>query len=255
MSQVTYAIVFNGQILEGFQPISVKAHMAKLLKADADKMAALFSGKQVVIKRTADKAEAARYGTALKKVGADIKVKVIKGEAPAAKPAATPKPAAAPAATSAPAATPAPAVPAGDMSLAENVGNIFDAKEPEPAPEIDLSALSVAANDGSPLVAPTDYERADIDLSEYSVADNDGGNLFEHESEDVPEVDVPDFGLDEPGAVLETLKEEVEPVQVNTMGMTLAMAGSDLLEPEERDQGPDPVAPDTSKIHLVPNFG
>ena len=85
MSSVTYAIVFSGQIVDGFQPISVKAHMAKLLKLDAEKMAILFSGKQVVIKRTPDKEQAVKYGTALKKIGADIKVKVIKSDAPAPK--------------------------------------------------------------------------------------------------------------------------------------------------------------------------
>ena len=40
-----YVVVFNGEVLEGFQPVSVKAHMAKMLKADATKMTALFSGK------------------------------------------------------------------------------------------------------------------------------------------------------------------------------------------------------------------
>lgn len=38
MGNVLYAIVFKGEIIEGFKPISVKAHMAKLLKADVDKM-------------------------------------------------------------------------------------------------------------------------------------------------------------------------------------------------------------------------
>jgi hypothetical protein len=66
---VSYAIVFNGQIIDGFQIISVKAHLAKMLKASPEKISALFSGKPVVIKRTTNKQTAIKYSTALKKVG------------------------------------------------------------------------------------------------------------------------------------------------------------------------------------------
>ena len=38
MGNVIYAIAFKGEIVEGFKPISVEAHIAKLLKADVDKM-------------------------------------------------------------------------------------------------------------------------------------------------------------------------------------------------------------------------
>jgi len=246
--------------MEGFQPISVKAHLAKLLKADGDRMKMLFSGKQVVIKRTADKAEAAKYTNALKKIGADIKVKGIKAEAPAAKPKVA-TPAGVPAAT--PAATPTSESPQEDasvvpdvsgISLAPNEGNIVEPTPEPPPPDIDLSGIEVAENDGAPLVEPKPVEVVEIDLSEYSVAENDGEPLVEPSDEVVPEIDVPDFGLDEPGAVLETIQEEKELLNPNTTGMTLAMAGTELLEPEEKDQEPPPPAPDTSSIHLVPNF-
>jgi hypothetical protein len=250
MSDVVYAIVFSGGLVEGFQPISVKAHMAKLLKADADKMATLFSGKQIVLKRTPDKQQAIKYGQALKKIGADVKIKAIKG---AAAPARKAPAAAAPAPKAA--AEPAPAAPdTSNLSLAPNEGNIVEPKPDAPPPEIDLSGISVAEDDGSPLVPPKPVEEVEIDLSEYSVSENDGAPLVEPSDEEPPKVDAPDFGLDEPGAVLETLKEEVEELHPDTSGMSLAMTGSDLLEPEEKDQAPPPEAPDTSKIHLVPNF-
>lgn len=261
MADTTYAIVFNGEIVEGFQVISVKAHLAKMLKASPEKMQVLFSGKPIVLKRTTDKAEAAKYGGALKKVGANVKVKVIKGDAAAQqKPAANKPPAAAqqPAAEKTSAAKPAPqtevAVAAppdtSNLSLAPNVGNIVD-PSPEPeAPEIDLSGISIAENDGSPLVEPSAPVEANIDVSNISVAENDGTPLVEPKAE-VPKVDAPDFGLDAPGAVLETLKEEVEELNPDTSGMSLAFPGSDLLNPEERDQGPPPQAPDTSKLSVV----
>ncbi len=247
MTNVIYAIVFKGEVVEGFQPISVKAHMAKLLKADIEKMKALFSGKQIVIKRTADKQEAIKYGNALKKIGADVKVRLIKTDAPAAKPEAS-KP------TDAVAGESIPAVDTSGLSLAPNEGNIVEPSTPAPAPDLDLSGISVAEMDDTFLVEPSEQEFFDLDLSEYSVKDNDGTPLVEPSHDEAPVVDVPDFGLDEPGAVLETLKEEKELLNPNTMGMTLATTGSDLLEPEEKDQSPPPQAPDTSSIHLETNF-
>jgi len=261
---VTYAIVFSGEIVEGFQIISVKAHLAKMLRASPEKMAALFSGKPVVIKRTADKQEAAKYGTALKKVGADIRVKIIRGEATAPKPNQIPT--STPASTAAPGqgtpavktsqATPTAAtVPSGvsaDFTLVENEGNLFEPFEKEKPVEVDISELSLAENDGSPIIEPTPKEKRELDLSAISIAENDGSPIVEPRV--LPEkVVAPDFGLDEPGAVLETLKEEVEPVNPDTSDMSLAFPGSDLLNPDEIDKGPEPVVPDVSNIKLVAN--
>ena len=259
MSGETYAIVFNGGIVEGFAADTVKAQLAKLLKTDAKKTAALFSGKQIVLKKTTDRAEAAKYGKALKKVGADVKIRIIKADATAApeKPAAAlTRPAAAlskPAAAETPPEPEAPVIDTSGISLAPNEGDLFDPVPRAVIPEIDLSSFSVAENDGSPLVEPSEEVVVELDLSEFSVKDNDGTALVEHEDEAIPPIEVPDFGLDEPGAVLETLQEEKVLLNPNTTGMTLAMAGAELLE-DEPPPPPPPGAPDTSKINLVPNF-
>ena len=255
MSGETYAIVFNGGIVEGFAADTVKAQLAKLLKTDAKKTSALFSGKQIVLKKTTDRAEAAKYGKALKKVGADVKIRIIKAgatAAPAKPTAAPPKPAAALAAET-PSEPEAPAIDTSGISLAPNEGDLFDPVPRAVIPEIDLSSFSVADNDDTPLVEPSEEVVVDLDLSEFSVKDNDGTALVEHEDEAIPVVEVPDFGLDEPGAVLETLQEEKELLNPSTIGMTLAMAGAELLEHEPPPPLP-PGAPDTSKINLLPNF-
>jgi PPE-repeat protein len=274
MSSETYAIVFKGDIVEGFEAAAVQAQLARLLKIDAKKIAALFSGKQIVLKKTADKTAAVKYGKALKKVGADVKIRVIK--AAASKPApAAPVSQTAEAPVTKKAAAPtfqkadeAPAVQAADtteaaaasrvidtssMTVAPNEGDLFEAAPEVEVPDIDLSGYSVAENDGSLLVEPAEEVVVEIDLSEFSVAENDGTPLIEP-SAPVPKVEAPDFGLDEPGAVLETLVEEKELLNPNTMGMTLAMAGSDMIEEDEKPPAPTPVSPDTSKINLVPNF-
>lgn len=265
---VTYAIVFSGDIVEGFQIISVKAHMAKMLKASPEKMAALFSGKPVVIKRTADKQEAAKYGTALKKVGADIKVKIIRSNATAAKVASTPISGA----SSTPAPSTATLAPTGnakpsplavssastngvvsaEFTLAENSGDLFEPTEKESPVQVNISDMNLAENDGSPIVEPTTHEKLELDLSAISIAENDGKPIAEPRVM-AEKVVAPDFGLDEPGVVFETLKEEVEPVNPDVSSISLAFPGSDLLNPDEIDKGPSPVVPDVSNIKLVAN--
>ena len=233
MSSVTYAIVFSGQIVDGFQLISVKAHLAKLLKADVDKMAVLFSGKPVVIKRTADKQEALKYGTALKRVGADVKIKAFKREAPVAKPAPPPTP-----------------DDASSWTLAPNEGYLVEPKPSPPPPQIDTSSLKLAENDGAPLAPPKPVAPINLDLSEYTISEMNGAPLVAP-STPAPKIDAPDFGLDAPGAVLETLKEEKPIVHPDTSGLTLAEPGSNLIDADEKPRTPPPRVPDTSNIQLA----
>ncbi|MFT7221027.1 MAG: hypothetical protein ACI8Z1_002648 [Candidatus Azotimanducaceae bacterium] len=304
--------MFKGDIVEGFDSASVQAHLSKLLKIDAKKTASLFSGKQIVLKKTADKAAAAKYGKALKKVGADVKIKIIRSAvaAPVAAPTFAkaqapvfqksddipafqkaddapefqtadvepkPKTAAIPSTGAIKQAAPigqaaainraapigqaaalepasAAAIDTSGITIAPNEGDLFDPEPATESPDLDLSQYEVAENDGSLLVPPSEEITVDIDLSAFSVKDNDGTPLVEASAVEVPKVEAPDFGLDEPGAILETIQEEKELLNPNTMGMTLAMVGSDMIEEDEKPLAPPPVSPDTSKINLVTNF-
>ena len=228
------------------------------------------------------------------KLGADVKIKVIKAQqaAPAAPkldpptfekaqapvfqaaddapafqaaepatppPKAAPKPKTSPAATPKVAVEPTPEAPVAEIdtsgiTVAPNEGDLFEA-EPEPeAPDLDLSEYAVLENDGSLLVEPGEEVVVELDLSAFSVKENDGTPLVEASADEVPRVEAPDFGLDEPGAILDTIKEEKELLNPNTMGITMAMPGEDLIPEDEKPPAPPPVAPDTSKINLVPNF-
>lgn len=274
MSSVIYAIVFSGEILDGHEIISVKAHLAKMLKVNPEQLSKLFSGNRVVLKKTPDKELAIKYGTALKKVGADVKVKVIKPDAaataapaiataptaPKASPQSqaipAPKPRAANPASSQAAAIPTPtaAPPATtNLSVVPNDGNIFDAKPEAPRLDIDLSELHIAEPGEGLLTEPKEFVELDIDLSGLDLSEAGEGLLAEPKPE-APKVEAPDFGLDEPGALLETLHEEVELLNPDTSGLTMAMPGTELLPDEEKPPEPEAVKPDISKIHLVPNF-
>ena len=291
MSGEIYAIVFKGAIVEGFTADAVKSQLAKLLKTDIEKTAALFSGKQIVLKKTTDRAEATRYGKALRKVGADVGIRVVKaasrntGHVPAFHTADQPptqqltaealssevsvselpesertasertasKSAAAERAVAERAVSEVPVVDTSGITLALNEGDLFDPVPKVASPEIDLSRLSVAENDGTPLVEPADPIVITMDLSEFSIKDNDGTALVEHPDQHISKVVVPDFSLDAPGALLETLPKEKARLHPSTTGITLAIAGAALLA-NEPPQPPAPAAPDTSNINLAPNI-
>ena len=60
MSNPRFDIYFHGQIMEGRDPSAVKEEIAKLFKADAEKVERLFSGKPICIKSDVDQETAAR---------------------------------------------------------------------------------------------------------------------------------------------------------------------------------------------------
>ncbi len=270
MSGEIYAIVFKGAIVEGFTADAVKSQLAKLLKTDIKKTAALFSGKQIVLKKTTDRAEATRYGKALRKIGADVGIRVVKAasrntghvrafhtadppptqqltaEALSSEVSVSELP------ESERAASEVPVVDTSGFTLALNEGDLFDPVPKVASPEIDLSRLSVAENDGTPLVEPADAIVITMDLSEFSIKDNDGTALVAHPDQHISTVAVPDFSLDAPGALLETRPKEKALLNPSTTGMTLAIAGAALLA-NEPPPAPAPAAPDTSNINLAPN--
>ena len=252
MSEVTYAVVFSGGVLEGFSLISVKAHVAKMLKVDATKMTSLFSGKPVVIKRTKDKAEALRIGGALKRVGADISVKVVKPP-PVPTPSKTSITSTQTTGSTAASTTTAPTRTSPSFDLAPNVGNLFDAPPAPATVSVDISAISLSENDSSPLQVPRVVPKLDVDISALQVSANDGSPLAAP-APAVAKIDAPDFGLDAPGAVLETIADNRVPVNPDISGISLAFLGGDLLNPDERDNTPPPPRPDISKLSLKSSF-
>lgn len=70
-----YTIYFSGQALEGFSIDQVKQNLAKLFKLDDTKIARLFTGKPVIIKKNLDIEKAKQYQAALLKAGAKIQIK------------------------------------------------------------------------------------------------------------------------------------------------------------------------------------
>lgn len=80
MADPRYDMYFRGEILAGADETSVKAAVAKIFKADAAKLAILFSGKVNTIKKAVDKPTAAKYQQAFKKAGAKLVITLAKVE-------------------------------------------------------------------------------------------------------------------------------------------------------------------------------
>lgn len=75
-----YEIAFSGQVAPGAQLEAVKANLAKLFQADAQRIALLFSGRRIVIKGNLDAAGAERYRTTLLRAGALVDVQAMPAE-------------------------------------------------------------------------------------------------------------------------------------------------------------------------------
>ena len=174
-----------------------------MFKADAAKLAQLFSGKRVVIKKNIDQATANKYQAALQKAGAQCEVASVVNAASAPTPPATDTPsvpapaeAEAPAQSAAPAAMPAsgsaradsnaPAAPKTDplgitvneisdlsASILPLGSDMQDEANTESAPEVNLTGLDLAPP-GSDLGELKKDEVAEIpDISNLSIADSE----------------------------------------------------------------------------------
>lgn len=194
MSEQLFEVAFSGKLLEGADPDQVKARVGKMFNADAAKVAQLFSGKRIVIKKNIDQATAAKYKTALNRAGAECEVKLM--GAPAAEPAApktapeTAKPAAAETARPATPAKPAEPVDYGDV---------------EPPPQTDpLGITGDQIDDLAASLAPVGSDMQDS-----------------YEEPDEPEFDLTGFDLAPVGADLDTGKKEAPPPPPDTTGLSL----------------------------------
>ncbi len=154
-----YEIAFSGQLVPGAQPELVKANLAKLFQADAQRIAQLFSGRRIVIKNNLDAAAAEKYRVTLERAGARVEVvdmdmlveEVELAPPPPADPVAAP--AAAPVAATPGRLQVAPRdeymaafsdVDAPDFGIAPVGTDLQDARPEAQAPRVDLSQFSLA---------------------------------------------------------------------------------------------------------------
>ncbi len=210
---------------------TVKAQMAQLFKLDDAKLAAVFSGKPVVLKRDCDITTAEKLKAALTKAGADSEIKP--SAAATAQPVSPPKPA--------PPASPVPAVSAAAMAAPKSVVLA-------PVPSAHVVAAAVSAGMKLAPVGPvmSETERAALRKVPVQVktdhivlekrASSFGGADEKPAVSTRPEIKAPDFGVLPAGGDLlkENEKRVYETLEIDLSAFEVAELGADMLSEEEK---------------------
>ena len=190
----TYEVVFNGEIIDGYDAAETRAKIGKLFNADETKIARLFSGSSIVIKKNLDQTTANKYLGAFKNAGA---VAIVRDTAAVEEITAAPPPVSE-AENTAPASTNAANSAA---SIFEHSGEAAAHLSAAPQPQVQL--------DSNP------------DLSELSLRENTGNLIDPSDDTPVPEIDTSEFSLAETGTDLAEKKDEPAPVEADLSGITL----------------------------------
>lgn len=153
-----YEVAFSGELMPGFEDAQVRANLARLFQADDQRIAALFSGRRVVIKSGLEEAAAEKYRLTLARAGALVRI----GEVGAGVAGSVPAPAQAPA--------PAPAAPQKSSSNLPELQVVprdgyMAAFQSVKAPDFGLAATGDDLQDSY-----RKYEQRSVDLSAMSLA-------------------------------------------------------------------------------------
>ncbi len=159
-----YEIAFSAQLVPGAQLESVKANLAKLFQADAQRLDLLFSGRRIVIKSNLDEAAAEKYRSTLERAGALVEVCAIPEEIEEIELAPPPEPATAPALASPQPVKASAQGASGRLQVAPR-DEYMAAFVGVDAPDFGMAPLGNDLQDDKPDVAPPP-----LDLSQFSLA-------------------------------------------------------------------------------------
>ena len=181
MSEELYEVSFSGAIIEGADIEQVKAKIGAMFKADEAKLAHLFSGKRVIIKKNIDQATANKYKAALTNAGAECEVKSLSLAEPAVQ---------------------------AEKIIPEKV-----VKTESTAPFIDAPT--------APQTDPLGITANDIAELEVNVAPIGSDMQDEVKEVVAPDLDLSGLDMAEPGSDLGEIKKGETPPPPNTDGMKL----------------------------------
>jgi len=192
MADGEFHLVFRGELTGTLPEETVRQNLARVFRMSADRVADLFSGKPVVIKRNVDEATARKFESAFRNAGAVCELRPVERSsestaAAAREPANTDtggRQASAPAGRGA--ATRSSIAAAGDPH-----GTIVDVAVPT-----DLGDLAID-DSGQPLQPPAAVEPPRIDTSELDLAP-DGGSLSQAAKPEAPRIDTSGLELEPP---------------------------------------------------------
>jgi hypothetical protein len=203
MSDPKYDIYFRGEILPEADEAQVRAAIAKIFKADNAKLAQLFSGKVSTIKKSVDKATAAKYQQAFKKAGAKVVITIAKVAAESS--------VVAPEAVKSEAVK--PQVIEGSWDVLPTGNDLLKPDERRNIPDVDIDTSAIKMV--SPFAKVDVDEKIDLpapDTSHFSIADV-GEDMNPNRIASLPdlELDLSEFSVAEVGAPLADKKHKNVP--------------------------------------------
>lgn len=226
MAEARFRIAYKGEIVEGYELSAVKASMAQLFKATADKIEPLFCGKKVIIKRDLDLASAGKYQQAMQDIGAVALLEPMLEAVPD---------------------TPAPGTDSGEQAAGGFTlappGETIVEHTPVPEPDIETGAYTVAAP-GEQIIEHEPVAEPAIDVSAMTL-DQPGVQLTNAEPAAEPEIDISELGIGDPGELL--AEHDTPPVvDIDTSSISMSEPGETIVEAR-------PVEPpeiDTSRLSI-----
>lgn len=238
MDNSRFDIYLTGRLATGLTPAAATERLAQLFRSTPESMRNLVSGKPQVLKKGVDQATAQKYRETLQRAGVEVAIQAAEITAPAAESATVA------------AITPLTLAPYGAEAL-----NADERPQPVIA-NIDTSHLSLAPQVFTPRVptAAIQHSAALTTLDDQFTLAPAESDLLRPEEKMTPPMmvpEAPDLTLAEPGALLETLHEEIVWVIPDISDLTLAPAGESLLTAAEMPIPPAAIVPDISHLHLV----
>jgi hypothetical protein len=211
MSDQLFEVAFSGKISAGANMGEVKARVAKMFNADNAKLAQLFSGKRIVIKKNIDRATAVKYKTALNRAGAECEVKLIGGA-----------PAAAPAATARPTQSAQPAKPAKSAQPAQPAQPARKAKRASAAPTVQIETSYDGEVAPPPQVDPLGISGDQIEDLKASIAPVGSELQNDYQEPEAPVFDLSGLDVAPVGSELNTAKKRPDPPPPDSSGISMA---------------------------------
>jgi hypothetical protein len=186
MSNENFEVIFAGQIVPGAELEQVKTRVAVIFKTDVARIAHLFSGSPVVIKKGIDQQMAQKYQAAMQNAGAICEIRDVSGPVVATMPTAR------------------PAVEKPVVNAPAPAKKVISSNAP-PAPQ--TAPLHITADKIAALQAGIAPVGSDLNQAKQEV------------SVDMP--DISGLSMAPAGTVLSTQKKETPPPPPDTSGLSI----------------------------------
>jgi hypothetical protein len=201
MAEGDFQVVFRGELTGDLSEDEVRQKLATLFKMPEARVAGLFTGKPIVVKRDLDEATARKFEAAFRKAGAKCEIRSAPASAPSTEPESAPAREQGPAGTHGPSSDdPAPSgAGGGDAGGRESIAAAGDPNRTMLELEVpsDLSGLDLDTSE-APLSSGEAPPAPNIDIGDLGVVQNDSGNLSEHERPAPPDIDTSELSLEDP---------------------------------------------------------